>query len=109
MLDWLKEKRLTGIEQKWVLELLSEFVKEQESELENIKEAKQGNSFTISKADKYKMWLYEAVFLEEYRDMFIQRNDVMTRQELDARNSTVRRKTCWEVVSEKYNSPSWSV
>eukprot|EP00957_Ditylum_brightwellii_P040651 3076661-Ditylum_brightwellii.AAC.1 len=71
-------KRLTGIEEKRVQELLSEFVKEQESELEIIKEAKKGNSFTISKADKYKIQLYKAVFLEEYQDMFIQRNDLMT-------------------------------
>ena len=71
MLDWLKEKRLTGIEEKWVLELLSEFVKEQESELESIEEAKKGNSFTINKADKYKMRLYKAMFLEEYQDMFM--------------------------------------
>eukprot|EP00957_Ditylum_brightwellii_P050737 3847175-Ditylum_brightwellii.AAC.1 len=41
--------------------------------------------------------------------MFIKRNDLMTRQELYARNSTARRKTFWEVVSEKCNDPSWSL
>eukprot|EP00957_Ditylum_brightwellii_P007646 578140-Ditylum_brightwellii.AAC.1 len=32
----------------------------------------------------------------------------MTLQELNARTSTARRKTFWEVFSEKYNNPSWS-
>eukprot|EP00957_Ditylum_brightwellii_P123156 9390256-Ditylum_brightwellii.AAC.1 len=66
MLDWLKEKKLTDLEARWVLELLAKFTKEKEFELEIIKEAKKGNILGVGKADTYKMQLYEALFLEEY-------------------------------------------
>eukprot|EP00957_Ditylum_brightwellii_P176969 13480527-Ditylum_brightwellii.AAC.1 len=37
------------------------------------------------------MQLYKALFLEEYKDMLINRNDSMTHQEHDARNSTAQK------------------
>ena len=60
------------------------FIAELEEEMREIP----GSNIRYS--DKYKMRLYEAYFLDEFRDALLTRNDSLSRQELDARNSEKR-------------------
>ena len=55
----------------------------------------------IRKSDRYKMRLYEAVFLEEFRDAFMKRNDSLSRAQLDARNSESDRVKPFEEIAFK--------
>ena len=62
----------------------------------------------IRKADRYKMRLYEAVFLDENRDAFMNRNDFLSCQQLDARNSETERVLPFEEVDgNKFNDETW--
>ena len=62
----------------------------------------------IRQSDKYKMRLYEAFFLEEFRDEFMRRNDSLSRTQLDARNSETQSvKPYHELVCNKYNNETW--
>ena len=61
----------------------------------------------IRVTDKYKLRLYEAYFLEEFRDKCLKRNDSLIRTELDARNSETERVVPYhEIICDKYNDVS---
>lgn len=54
------------------------------------------------------MRLYEAYFLDEFRDDFMKRNDSLSRRQLDAANSSSERKiTFVEKITAKYNDEKW--
>ena len=50
--------------------------------------------------------LYHCLFSEDARDALMNMNNVMTRPELDARNSAERPETLYEVVANLFNDPS---
>ena len=104
MLSWLEENPLVNEEADWALEEFASFIAKKDEEALN--DIIPGSN--IRKSDRYKMRLYEAVFLDEFRDLFFKRNNSLSRVQLDARNSAEQRTISFEEkVTEKYNDASW--
>ena len=102
--DWLVDNPVSTAESKWIYtkfdSLMDKFDREAEDDIIP------GSTFRVT--DRYKMRLYEAYFFEEFRDLFIQRNDSLSRTQLDARNSESEAvKPYHEVVCDKYNDETW--
>ena len=104
MLSWLEENPLKNEEADWVLKEYASFIAKKDEEALN--DIIPGSN--IRKSDRYKMRLYEAVFLDEFRDLFFKRNNSLSRVQLDARNSVEQRTISFEEkVTDKYNDASW--
>jgi hypothetical protein len=52
--------------------------------------------------------LYHVLVEEEVKKLFLTRDNVLNRQELDARNSSQRRKTFQEAAADLYNDPNFA-
>jgi hypothetical protein len=61
-----------------------------------------GRSASWTTNDPY-LRLYHCIFAEETRDALMRLNDVMTRAELDARNSVERPENFFEAVARLFN------
>ena len=105
---WLCDHFLLGSEKAWVVGRIDSFVNLVEEDAERKENEKKETGGNISRATKLKMRLYEACFLDEFRDDLIRMYDSKNRGELDARNSERRPMTFFEVVVEKYNSKEWN-
>ena len=86
-LKWLIENKIGTDEEEWVVEEFNSFLKKKDDEAAD--DIVPGSN--IRKAGRYKMRLYEVVFLEALRDAFLRRNDLLSRLQLDARNSEAER------------------
>ena len=103
-LEWLCENGVNDVEREWAYTAFDRLMDDLDQQAED--DIIPGSNIRVT--DKYKMRLYEAYFLEEFRDRFLQRNDSLKRTGLDARNSeTERVKPYHEIICDKYNEESW--
>jgi hypothetical protein len=61
----------------------------------------------LSETDKKKMRLWEAIFLDDFREAFLKYNNCLTRQDLDGMKSPDKDETFLEMVLFKYNDSTW--
>jgi hypothetical protein len=108
--SWLSDNPVTQLED--VVFLLSEELKLHDSVLKSKGPGGNRGGFDGDGPGKSTAWtcnepylrLYHCIFAEETRDALMRLNQVMTRPELDARNSSLRPETFFEAVSRLFNS-----
>jgi hypothetical protein len=61
----------------------------------------------LSETDKKKMRLWEAVFLDDFREPFLNYNNYLTRQDIDGRKLEDHDEMFLELVHNKHNNPTW--
>ena len=74
MLSWLEENPLMYEEADWALKEYASFIAKKDEE--SLNDIIPGSN--IRKSDRYKMRLYEAVFLDKFRDLFFKRNNSLS-------------------------------
>ena len=103
-LTWMMDNKIGAAEEEWMVGEFESYLKMKDDEAAD--DIIPGSN--IRKADRYKMRLYEAVFLEALRDAFLRRNDSLSRLQLDARNSVEERVVPFhELVCNKHNDETW--
>ena len=103
-IEWLQENGINDDEKEWTYTSFDRLMDALDREAYN--NIIPGSNIRLT--DKYKMRLYEAYFLEEFRDTFLKRNDSLIRVDLDARNSETERVVPYhEIICDKYNDESW--
>ena len=86
---------------------IEDFVKRQEAILEELNEAELERKKKLTLVDRRAMRMTEACFYPAYRDKFVTKNDSMTRQELDARNSRFKVDDFWTLACGQFNNEKW--
>ena len=107
LITWLCNHPLLSAEKAWVVKNVNDFIVKVQDDANKKEEEKKQSGGSVNRATKLKMRLFEACFLDEFRDSLIRMYDSKSRQELDARNSERRPKTFFEMVCQKYNDAGW--
>ena len=90
---------------------MENYIAHHERQLKNTLMDLQEQGSEIPKSDLRKMRLWEAIFLDSkyIRDKLVTLKDGMSRQQIDARNSSVGPLSLYHLAAEKYNDPDWVV
>jgi hypothetical protein len=102
-----KTYSLPKSEVQYVKHEISLFLQLHEVAVNNKNKEKDNSSKRLTQTDKQRMRLWEAVFLDDFREAFLKYNNCLTRQDIDGRHNPDKDETFLEMVLFKYNDPTW--
>ena len=77
-----------------------------EQDREELSEQQQGRSAWRGPLPYLRLML--CLIQDDVRSAYLRRSDVLTRQELDARNSESRQQTAFEIIADRWNDSSFN-
>ncbi len=103
----LPEFALPMEEVSFIKEYLQSFIDIHEAIMKKNKELSKEEGGEISKSDKQRMRMWEAVFADKNRTHLMQMNNSHSKAQMDARNSLEKISTFYTVITKMYNDASW--
>jgi hypothetical protein len=106
LFDMLHENPLDGDDKDFVISSVSEYLKEIASAVKDADDKKRFSGGRAEVTDRLR-WMLTIDLCDEIREAYLKVQDVLTRQELDARNSDSAGKDFHDLVAAKFNDETW--